>query len=276
MTTDAERQQSTLPREQLQRYQREPLDWGALIQTALTAPGSVGNVYNRLYTYSFLNQMFLRMQGVQEPVATYKRWQSLGRQVVRGAKAKEIVRPIIIEKKDAAGEVEGRIQRFKPVRCIFGLSDTEGDELPPYTPPGWDLTTAHEDLEIDEVPFEELNGNVQGYSFDRSYAINPVAVYPTKTRFHEMGHIVLGHTASPGSNGFHDRGRRIREFQAESTALLVSNELEMFDEGASAVSRGYIQHWLRSNTPPDSAIRQVFTATDTILRAGRAVMESAE
>jgi len=49
------------------------IDWAKIIDTALTAPGNVGTTYSRFYEYSFLNQMYLLMQGVQEPVATYKR-----------------------------------------------------------------------------------------------------------------------------------------------------------------------------------------------------------
>jgi hypothetical protein len=36
---------------------------------------------------------------VREPVATYKRWQAIGRQVLKGSKAAEIVRPITITRK---------------------------------------------------------------------------------------------------------------------------------------------------------------------------------
>jgi len=59
------------------------------------------------------------------------------------------------------------------------------------------------------------------------------------------------------------------EFQAEATAYLVMNELELMDEEAAAHSRGYIRHWLGEEQPPDQTIRQVFTAANRILRAGR-------
>jgi hypothetical protein len=47
------------------------------------------------------------------------------------------------------------------------------------------------------------------------------------------------------------------------------NELGVADEETAAASRGYIQHWLRDEQPPDKAIQQVFAATDRVLRAGR-------
>jgi antirestriction protein ArdC len=243
------------------------LDWPKLLETALTAPGSVGNTYNRFYTYSFLNQMYLLMQGVCEPVATYKRWQSLGRQVVKGAKAAEIVRPINIKRERDDGE-EVRITRFKPVKCLFGYSQTIGEELLAVEPPGWDLDTAHQRLDVRRVPYQLLDGNTQGYSLGREYAINPVAVHPVKTTFHEIGHIILGHTTEDQLEDYQQH-RGVREFQAESTAYLTTHELGVLDETAASVSRGYVQGWLRDQRPPDPAIRQVFTATDTILKAGR-------
>jgi len=60
-----------------------------------------------------------------------------------------------------------------------------------------------------------------------------------------------------------------KEFQAEATAYLLENELELMDEETAAHSRGYIQHYLQGEHPPDTAIRQIFTAADRILRAGR-------
>lgn len=247
------------------------INWQELLETALTMPGNVSAAYTRFYAYSWLNCVYLRLQGVAEPVATYKRWQSLGRQVLKGSKAKEIVRPIFIEKKNDAGEIESRITKFKPVRCIFGLSDTEGPELPPFELPEWDLPTAMQTLDIKQVPFTELDGNMQGYSLNREFALNPIAESPAKTMFHELGHIVLGHTTETGTAEYRTH-RGLMEFQAESTAFLTMNELEQLTPAEASDSRGYVQHWLRDQRPPDVAIRQVFGATDKILKAGRPVV----
>ena len=112
--------------------ERRKLEWQELIETALTAPGRMCDTYNRFYQYSFLNQLLVLMQGVREPVATYKRWQAIGRQVLKGSKAAEIVRPITIAKKNDDGEVEATFTRFKPVKCLFAYSQTEGEELFSY------------------------------------------------------------------------------------------------------------------------------------------------
>jgi N-terminal domain of anti-restriction factor ArdC len=253
-------------------YEKSPeqraIDWGKIIETALTAPGNVGNVYSRFYEYSFLNQMFLRMQGVYEPVATMKRWNALGRTVLSGSKAKEIIVPIFARKPKEDEDEEAAIIGFRAVRRIFTLSQTEGEELPPVQVPEWDVDTALEKLGIRQVPFTALSGNVQGYSRRHDIAINPIAVNPAKTRFHELGHVVLGHTM-PELLEEYSTHRGIFEFQAEATAYLTMNELEQLDEVTATRSRGYIQDWLKDERPPDKAIRQVFAATDQLLKAGR-------
>jgi N-terminal domain of anti-restriction factor ArdC len=118
----------------------ERIDWRQFLDEALTTEGSVGDVYSRFYDYSFLNRMLLRMQGIHEPVATYKRWQELGRQVVKGSKARSILRPIIINNREAEVETVddktagSKLVGFKMVKCLFPLSETTGKELPPAPP----------------------------------------------------------------------------------------------------------------------------------------------
>ncbi len=248
--------------------QPREIDWAKIIETALTAPGNVGNVYNRFYEYSFLNQMFLRMQGVYEPVATLKRWNAIGRTVLQGSKAKEIIIPIFARKPKEDEDEEAAIIGFKAVRRIFTYSQTEGQELPPVQLPEWNVDSALEKLGIRQVPFTALSGNLQGYSRGHDIAISPIAVNPAKTRFHELGHVVLGHTM-PESLAEYETHRGIMEFQAEATAYLTMNELERLDETTATRSRGYIQGWLKDERPPDKAIREVFSATDRILKAGR-------
>jgi antirestriction protein ArdC len=249
----------------MEREQPKQLDWQELIETALTMPGNMSDTYCRFYNYSFLNQCLLLMQGVHEPVATYKRWQAIGRQVLKGSKAAVIIRPITITRKNEDDEVESAFTRFKPVKCLFTYSQTEGDEFPPAEVPGWDLDTALSKLNIRRVPFLELDGNVQGISWGRNFAINPD---PLGTTYHELGHVVLGHT-EPDKAKQYALHRGVYEFQAEATAYLTMHELGVMGEEQASESRAYIQGWIRDERPGDAAIRQVFGATDQILRAGR-------
>jgi antirestriction factor ArdC-like protein len=255
------------------------LDWPKLMGEALTAPGNLGNTYSRFHDYSLTNELLFFIQGIHEPVASYSHWKALGRQVLKGARAKEVIVPVLVsepaledetsdetleEKRERVAKLIG----FKVVRKVFALSDTEGEEQPEVPTPGWDVQTALDKFGIREVPFDGANGNLQGYSRGLEFAINPIAVNKNKTRFHELAHIVLGHTL-PHHFEEYQTHRGIMEFQAEAAAYLVMNELELMDDETASVSRGYIRHWLGSEQPPDQAIRQVFTATDRILRAGR-------
>jgi hypothetical protein len=254
----------------------ERIEWRRLLEEALTVEGSILGVYDRFHDYSLANVVLFRAQGIREPVASFSRWKALGRHVMRGAHAKEVIVPVLVnepappdeEPRQEKRERVARLIGFKVVRAVFALSDTDGPEPPPVELPGWDMQTALTKLGIRQAPFDETNGNVQGWSRGAEIAISPVAVRPTKTLMHELGHVVLGHTL-PHAYEDYATHRGIKEFQAEAVAYLAMNELGQLDEEMASTSRGYIQHWLANEQPPDKAIQQVFTATDRILRAGR-------
>jgi hypothetical protein len=165
------------------------------------------------------------------------------------------------------GEEVQVLKGFKYVKCLFTLSETEGDDLPEVEPPEWRPDVALANLGVEEVPFEMIDGNVQGYSYERKLAVNSLAADRLETRFHELAHIILGHTV-PGKHAEYIDHRGLMEFQAESVAYLAMHELEVEEEESAAESRAYIQDWLSGATPEDAAIRAVFVATDQILRAG--------
>jgi hypothetical protein len=250
-----------------------------LPDTPLSAPGNLGSTYSRFHGYSITNEMLFFMQGLHEPIASRSRWQSLGRTLIKGAKAKKVIVPVLVNKPapkeedrtETPEEKKERIARligFMLIHGVFSLSDTEGKELPEVQTPGWDLQTTLEKFGIKEVSFESTSGNTQGYSRGLEIAINPIAVNPLKTRFHEIAHILLGHTL-PHHYEEYQTHRGIMEFQAEATAYLVMNELELMEDETASTSRAYIKHWLKDEQPPDQAIRQVFTVADRIIRAGR-------
>jgi antirestriction protein ArdC len=243
------------------------IDWRATLTEALNAPGSLGNTYTRFYDYSFLNQIRLMMQGTREPVATYKRWVELGRQVRKGSKAKTVLAPIIVSRDAEDGNGKRQILvGFRDSRTVFGYSDTDGDELPPVQLPGWDVETALVALKVDRAPFDMVNGNVQGFSFQddngRHVAVNPTAAYPAKTLLHELAHLTLGHCASGD-----ETHRGVAEFEAEATAHLVAKELELVAWDGSE-SRAYIQTWLGDTEVAEDNISRVFAAVNKILTAG--------
>ena len=252
-----------------------PPHWSDLLKTALELPGQAGNTYNRFRRFSLGNQALLLMQGVQEPVHTYKGWLSLNRQVKRGSKAKVIYVPMFRKETTEKGDEEKRLSGFKLVPSMFGVSETEGDDLPEYEPPDWSKERAMSKLSLVQVSFETLEGNAQGYSVGRQFAINPVAVYPFKTTLHEMAHIVTGHTV-PDKLTEYQTHRGLFEFEAEGAAYLLMNELDSTDQFNAAESRQYIQTWLQGEEPPESSIKRVFSTADKIYRAGLEEQEGDE
>lgn len=244
------------------------LDWPHLLNEALTVPGRLSDTYCRFYNYSYLNQVLLMMQGAREPVATYKRWQGMGRQVLKGSKSMAILRPLMAKRTDEHGKEETFVRGFKMVNCLFTVSQTEGDPLPEVQPREWSKERALGALAISQVPFDMLDGNTQGYSVGNTIAISPVAKYPTKTLFHELAHVVHGHTA-PSELDEYRSHRGLKEFEAEGSAYLAMHELDLGDHMDPAESRAYIRGWLGSRTPSDQSIKRVFAATSKILEAGR-------
>jgi hypothetical protein len=148
----------------------------------------------------------------------------------------------------------------------FVLAQTEGEDAPIPAIPGFDIDLALCALNITRTPFDELNGNIQGFALGREIAVNPVAGLSHKTTFHEIAHIVLGHTTSEKLVDSEQTARHIREVEAESVALICCETLGL--EGAE-FCRGYVQHWLKTEKeiPTQSAAR-ILAAATSILKGG--------
>lgn len=250
------------------------IDWRALLDQAMTMPGSLGNTYCRFYQYSLTNQLLLWSQGVSEPCAPFKVWKALGRIPVKGG-ARLVRHPRPVYETDAGtGERVLKFVRFVLRRSTFPYSNTVGPDVEWPELPEWDAQRALAALDIVQVPFAMIDGNCQGYSTGRTIAISPISVFPAKTLFHELGHVMLGHTIDC-AEGESPCSRGVQEFQAEAVAYLLAHELEL-DAWAPEESRAYIQHWLGDEQVTDAHIRAVFTAVDKILKAGRAAAAEVE
>lgn len=240
-----------------------------VLEALLTVPGNVGNTYSRFWKYSQRNLGLLALQGCPpEPVATYTRWTELGRQVQKGEKAYSILRPISIRVGDAENEDERKyVQRFKLVKTLFSLSQTQGEELPELETREWSAERALASLAIKQVAFELYDGNVGGYASGREIAINPLAPFPRKTLLHEISHVMHEHTTDERMAEYQSH-RGLMEFEAEATAHLALNSIGELTEEAATVSRGYIQGWLQGNRPPATSFSNVLNKSSRIVTAG--------
>lgn len=263
----------------MQSYSEHNPRWAELLRKAVTEPGVVSKAFSRFHQYSLGNQLLALAQcerrGIEPgPLGTFSRWKDLGRFVKRGEKAITLCMPITIKRTEST-EKNGQeseqlpcFTRFVYKNHWFVLSQTDGAEYKPEPLPGWDAAKALSTLAIERVAFTMLDGNCQGYAKGRTVAINPVADQPESTLFHELAHIVLGHTAEGALNSDStDRTPRdIRELEAECTALLCTESLGL---PGAAESRGYVQSWFKGQEVPERSAQRIFHAADEILKAGR-------
>src|SRR5215467_8710036 len=88
-----------------------------LLERAITEPGIISKAYSQFYGYSFGNQLLAYWQcsarQIQPgPIATYNKWQELGRQVRKGEKALQLCMPITVKKKaDEPGDEDSAFTR---------------------------------------------------------------------------------------------------------------------------------------------------------------------
>ena len=247
-----------------------------LFEQAISEPGKLARYYSYFHNYSFGNMLLLMFQGVTEPVASFNKWGLLNRRVKKGSKAKTICMPNSRKgtRTNADGdEEEFGYKTFQLKNCLFTLSDTQGDEL--YTPevelPRFDKFRLLAELGIQEVVFDKLSGNIQGFSRPslKQVSISPIAVYPVKTLLHEVAHCLLHERNDDGLVVDHgiEIPREIREVEAESTAYLLGSFLGILSDKELTLSRGYIQNWTKKAPLPENTCRRVIGAVEKMLKA---------
>jgi len=257
--------------------EREHATWGELLRDAVEKPGRMLEAYSAFYNYSFGNALLALEQCIRRdlqpgPLNTYRGWLEKKRHVRKGEKGITLCMPMPFKRTVQADDTQD--ETAEPKTCYafrfraywFVLAQTEGEEtrIPPI--PGFEIETALHTLNITRTSFDEMNGNIQGFANGREIAVNPVAALPHKTTFHEIAHIVLGHTTTERLVDSEQTARHIREVEAESVALICCETLGL--EGAE-FCRGYIQHWLKTEKEiPNQSAARIFAAATSILKAG--------
>jgi hypothetical protein len=101
---------------------------------------------------------------------------------------------------------------------------------------------------------------------EQKISVSPVATLPWKTTFHELAHVLLGHTSEGQQSDDERTPRDLRECEAEAVALLCCEALGL--PGASE-ARGYIQSWWGGgNEIPERSSQKILKVADQILKAG--------
>src|SRR4029453_7391846 len=243
------------------------------LKSAVTDPGILSSAYRQFHNYSIGNHLLAWSQCLARglrpgPLATCPRWRELGRQVRKGEKALTLCMPVTVKRTRQAEQADDPdvFVRFVYRPQWFVLAQTDGQELAPMPIPDWDPVRALAALNVDEVPFDATDGNILGFARDRSIAVSPLNPLPHKTRFHELAHVLLGHTAESGQADSEQTPRSLRECEAEAVAMLCCAALEL---PGVEFSRGYIQSWWGSDNPiPERSAQRILKAADQILKAG--------
>jgi antirestriction protein ArdC len=260
--------------------EKQHASWGELLRDAVEKPGRLLEAYTAFHNYSFGNALLALEQCIRRnlqpgPLNTYRGWLERKRQVRKGEKGITLCMPMPFKRaaqpesvQDDATESETSETRyaFRFRAYWFVLAQTEGEEA--YAPPipGFDIDSALRVLNVTRTGFDEINGNIQGFANGREIAVSPVAALPHKTTFHELAHIVLGHTTTEKLVDGEQTAGHIREVEAESVALICCETLGL--DGAE-FCRGYIQHWLKIEKEiPNHSAARIFAAATSILKAG--------
>ena len=251
-----------------------PKGFAELLQSVVHEPGTLSQAYRQFHSFSLGNQLLAMFQCHERdippgPMATFPRWKELGRHVRKGQKAITLCMPITVKRKaetDTGTDEPEVFTRFIYKPRWFVLSQTEGQELPEPEIPAWDRDRALDALDVREIAFEHTDGNCLGFARERSIAINPVNPLPHKTRFHELAHVLLGHTTEGQQADSDLTPRNLRECEAESVALLCCAALEL---PGVAECRGYVQHWWgQGHEIPERSAQRILKTADQILKAG--------
>lgn len=277
-------------------------DWGALLVEALNSPGRLADCYAVFHEYSLGNCILAAIQLARRglplaPIASFGKWKTLGRSVVKGERAISLIMPVTVSRKpkaddsvaegtenpvgtDTSGNLKaGGFTLFMLKNRWFSLDQTEGEIYAPKVEiPAWDKAKALSNFGIVEERFGLMDGNTQGYAVpgDKRLAINPLAAMPWKTLFHEIAHCLLHAKEAQMADGAL-MPKDLKEAEAEAVAYLCCATLGL---PGLEESRGYIQDWLgsaeRSEEFAQKSAARVFAAADRVLKAGTQVSSAAE
>lgn len=227
----------------------------------------------KFHNYSFNNTMLIAMQRPDATLVTsYKNWQSMGRQVMKGEKGITIIAPAPYKKmkekevldenqrpimgtdgKPKTEQVEVTVPHFKAV-TVFDIAQTSGEPIQTLAPEL--LTAAVQDFDsfmqaiqkISPVPirFDEIDGNANGYyhNADKEIVIKKglSESQTLKTAIHETVHAKLHDKEIMESLGV-EKDRLTKEVEAESVAYCVCSSLGL---DTSDYSFPYIAGWSSS------------------------------
>lgn len=256
-----------------------------------------------LRTYSLSNQLLILSQRPDATtVAGYRTWQSMGRQVRRGAKGIGIfgysTKTSVQQVTDENGTTDEKTltRTFFPVRTVFDISDTDGEEIRVPTDvrnagnsqaamsaqvyeqiSGW-LT--RQEWDVQRV---EISGSARGYTNHTERLVRVAVglddINAARVLLHEAAHVTL-HGPDSGfitteQYAASRTHRGTAEIQADGAAYVLADLLGLDTEQASI---GYVAGWAAAaagtGTDADAITAAVRGTAAAILHAVNTIAEA--
>jgi antirestriction protein ArdC len=227
-------------------------------ENALASPQfqAWAKVQSSFHHYSFYNTCWLMSQAKHRgiditAVNSFKRWQKVGRFVMRGQKALHVLAPMRLTRKDSEGnaimrddDTPATFLWFKPVP-VFDISQTDGDELP--SEPDWKtvvgdgeplvagLEKVAEALGVTLEYRDDLDSEGESHGGRCTVKSGLPAAQTARTLAHELAHELL-HWGKDRSDFTRDE----KELEADATAYVVCLRYGLDSTEATA---NYVACW---------------------------------
>lgn len=254
------------------------------------------------HSYSVKNRLLIFLQNPSARlVASMKKWNELGRNVIKGQGAEgikiwaptEFTMTVSEKKLDEDGkaiidadtgdfvveEKKEKTKGFIPV-SVYDVSQTEGEPLPSLTVP---LTAEVSDRDkilkccekISGVPiyFEDIKNSSFGYYYEEKNGEKKIVIksglkdaQTVKTAIHETAHALLDHIKDK------TKDRSQKEIEAESIAFVVCKTLGI---DTSDYSFGYLASWSSTKKLPElkQSIETIVDISDKVCREMKMYMQ---
>jgi len=229
----------------------------------------------RFHHYSANNVLLIHAQQPDATrVASYRTWQSLGRQVQKGEKGITIIRPVTVKSEDEVTKELVEVVRGFTTGSVFDVTQTEGKALPEGPTPGLLPEDADEAALMIKVRVmqllaaqgvrvvrETLPEGRRGYwePGAKKVGLNTdlAGVGELKTLVHEAAHCLADHR--PGAID-----RADGETVAESAAFVV---LQHYGVDTRDYSFPYVAGWAKERAVLDRNLGMIRAVSHTLIAA---------
>jgi hypothetical protein len=218
--------------------------------------GSLG-----LHDYSFNNLILAWLQYSKvSMMAGFKKWQSLGRTVIKGEKAIKVLAPLTRKIKDKESDEDTFIITGWRYVCVFDILQTEGDELElghsdkvTGENVSFDLIKNISPLPVIVEYAGKSNGNITAERILVAPKDNTNAMIATL--IHEVAHFKLNHIES-------ELDKETKEIEAETVSFIVTSYLGLDNQK----SKYYIGSWNGSGDKLKGRGKNIIAVSEAIIR----------